>query len=494
MKWFLLIKKYGHSFVIFTILAVMLIKSLFRFSHRDYDYLWYHLPGALIHAGKTTLTPSNYISEILDGFPPLANYIQGVLITLFDRPSASSGLNAIAVLICLSLTKWMFGSRLKLNWYFTAFLAFPLLVMQFYSGYIDLWVGSWLALCFAALTYFIIEKPNMKSLLCLSIGIWAAALSKYQAWPFVGFFVGVAVLIFIHRLVKTSDRNWKAYSLVTVILILGATIWPMRNIYKFNNPTFPVAPPLVGKYFSEGQDTGRSRFKVQIPEHLWSQSAPSLYLLSNLEVTRFTHPDGVFEWKTDMGDIRGYQGAHHRMGGLFFLSVLLTIIYIVWLTYKKRLPIPITVLLLLTACIASVMPQSHELRYWLVVPLSAIFLITLYGFSQNKKTDVFMKISFFLIACYVLPKLHALDFKIKDPRVHAPAAAMEFWKIAAKDPDKVYCKSGLGHQAIYWAGPNFNSFKVLDDNCEKEQQMRKCDFSGLTKLRKEQLKPLFNCR
>ncbi len=494
MKWFLVVKRYGHSFLIFVIFSVMLFKALFRFSHHDYDYLWYHLPGALLHVGKTTLIPSNYISEILAGFPPLANYVQGVLVTIFQRPSASSALNAVGFLTCLALIRWMFQRKINLLWYLTAFLAFPLFVMQFYAGYIDLWVGSWLALCFAALTHMILFKPCQKSLLSLSLGIWIAALSKYQAWPFVGFFIVVAIAIFTYRLIFASDANWKSYLIVAAILITGATIWPLRNIYKFNNPTFPVAPPLVSKYFSEGQDTGRSRFKVQIPKQLWDQSAPALYLLSNLEATRFTHPDGVFEWKVDMGDFRGYKGAHHRMGGLFFLTVLLSVIYLIWLTYRRDIPPALIAMLLATSGIASIMPQSHELRYWLVVPLSAILLMAIFGFSQKRRLDQIAKVCFFLLACYVLPQLHALDFKVKSPEVHAPDAAREFWKLAAKDPDKVYCKSGLGHLAIYWAGPDFNTYKVLDDSCEREGQMRRCDFSGFSDFRAQQLKPLFNCR
>ena len=46
----------------------------------DYDFLAYHLPFALMHVGRTSYRPLPHLMVVYEGFPPLAEWMQGLLV------------------------------------------------------------------------------------------------------------------------------------------------------------------------------------------------------------------------------------------------------------------------------------------------------------------------------------------------------------------------------------------------------------------------------
>lgn len=126
-----------HCLLICTVYLLLFGKALFEFS-TDYDFLDYHLPGALSRFGLTSLIPHWQTQAIYDGFPPLANTMQGFLALICGRISAANSLNSVGLLLCLCGLKVLFGKKLSLRWFLTFCLSIPLVVRHLYSGYIDL--------------------------------------------------------------------------------------------------------------------------------------------------------------------------------------------------------------------------------------------------------------------------------------------------------------------------------------------------------------------
>ena len=111
-----------------------------------------------------------------------------------------------------------------------------------------------------------------------------------------------------------------------------AASWPMRNLPKFGNPTYPLQPPIISKLIKfEGMELGLEERKNQVPQYLWGASNPRMFLESALEFNRLQASQEDFKYSIDQG---GYSGGpstpHHRMGGWSFYVVIGCLIFGVW--------------------------------------------------------------------------------------------------------------------------------------------------------------------
>src|SRR5262245_2309214 len=86
LHWALLAVVYGR----------LAAKAFLQFP-TDWDFLAYHLPGALAAVGLTSYTPEPRLVAVIAGFPPLPRFVEGLLVLVTGRFSAAAALNLFGV-------------------------------------------------------------------------------------------------------------------------------------------------------------------------------------------------------------------------------------------------------------------------------------------------------------------------------------------------------------------------------------------------------------
>src|SRR5262245_63906969 len=115
LHWALLAAAYGR----------LLEKAYLRFP-TDWDFLAYHLPGALGTFGLSSYTPEPRLVAVIAGFPPLPRIVEGLLVLATGRFSAAAALNLVGVAALGAGLAWLYGRALSLRWLLTALLGVPL--------------------------------------------------------------------------------------------------------------------------------------------------------------------------------------------------------------------------------------------------------------------------------------------------------------------------------------------------------------------------------
>src|SRR5262245_2726251 len=282
----------------------------------DWDFLAYHLPGALATYGLTTYTPEPRLLAVIAGFPPLPRIVEGALILVVGRFSAAAALNLIGVGALIVGLVWLHGRRLSLRWLLTALLGVPLVVLHLESGYVDLFTASFLTLALACFSELEREslRPRAGALLLVA-ALGAAPLSKFQAWP-VAAVIGVAALWRFAALAR--EGRWpRATALgLTALLVVSLGAWPVRNLVRFHNPVYPVKFPILPDLFPNSvMDADRGVYNL--PVWLADAPRPVRFLASAAEWNRF-HSGERFYWSLDQGArADNAKSPHHRLGGWF---------------------------------------------------------------------------------------------------------------------------------------------------------------------------------
>ncbi|MGH7292343.1 MAG: hypothetical protein ACREJT_14090, partial [Myxococcota bacterium] len=125
-----------HWLLLAAAYARLTAKAFLQFP-RDWDFLAYHLPGALAAYGLTSYTPEPRLVAVIAGFPPLPRGVAGALVLATGRFSAAGGLNVVAAGALLAGLLWLYGRAFSLRWFLTALLGVPLFVFHLASGYVD---------------------------------------------------------------------------------------------------------------------------------------------------------------------------------------------------------------------------------------------------------------------------------------------------------------------------------------------------------------------
>ena len=449
-----------HWLLLAAIYARLAAKAFLHFP-RDWDFLAYHLPGALAMFGLTSYTPEPRLVAVISGFPPLPRGVAGALVLATGRFSAAGGLNVLATLALVAGLLWLHPRAFSLRWFLTALLGVPLVVFHFASGYVDLFAGCWLALALAALDGLERDAPKPFASAWLFVAALALAmLSKFQAWP-IAALIGAAGLWRFGAL-ERSGRFTRGQALVlAVALVVALGAWPARNTIVYRNPVYPVQFPLAPSLFPNAlveADSG----PFNLPRWLADHSRPVRFAASVAEWNRF-HSGERYYWSLDQGArANPADSPHHRLGGWFPWTVA-------WLALGAVLArraglVPTSSLAALAGSIAliAVLPQGHELRYWLFIPL-ALALWTARGIEGlPAPLRRSLKPALFLGAVFVLLATHPFAIDPRPPQAFAPTAARAFWAAQAAHPRTEPARiCNVNPDGIFWAGPTFSEYRVV---------------------------------
>lgn len=430
----------------------------------DWDFMAYHLPFALMHYGRTSYKPMPHLLQVYQGFPPLAELVQGALILATGRLSAACGIGMVGLAIALVGLRRLRIPGLSLRWYLTALVAVPLVLIHTNTGYIDLWVGAAMTLAFAASERLLAGDLRREAFAWFHLGLAIAMFSKFTAWPFC-FVLGGATIAGLAYRAWCGGASARLVVVNGLVAVLVLAALPVRNVVRFGNPTFPWQPPFVGRQLPGLPQTNDPEFlQRNIPRHLWTSSRPRMLVESMFELSRWRTPEPM-QWRLD----QGFQptSPHFRLGGWFFGTVAGLCLFLPLAAWRDAESRPSHVVLALMVLVLLGVPANVELRYWLFVPMSGLLLVVKALPCLGAATAAAVKGYLLFAAVHVVWMLLQQTPALFTPRFaraeqFIPAEARRYWAThpPAGPDDPWTCVNGKLPMAIFWAGPTLREHRV----------------------------------
>jgi hypothetical protein len=341
-----------------------------------WDVWYYHLPFAARLTGL--VGPGAYVFHAanqsrIEGFPLLAELLQGLCWRLSGRPEAAN----LVAMGSLGLYVGFLRRSLRVPLYlaFLALMAVPLIQIHATAGYVDLPANA----AMAALVLLVIRlyataepapagygaepgsagrSPIVDPWAGLRILALAAVVAnmRFQLHPLVAVTLLAAAPRLLPPLVRARDRR-RLVLLALFVPLVGATF--LKNVAVHHNPYYPMRLALGG-------------LVLPGPELPYSSSPPYLehapralrFLCSILEIGIRPLGDSS-RWTVDQW--APWDSPALRMGGFFGAYVVFHLGLLGWRVARdrsRRARAAGVAFALLTVVVALV-PQSHELRYYL---------------------------------------------------------------------------------------------------------------------------------
>jgi hypothetical protein len=324
-----------------------------------YDSGYYHLPFAARLAGVVpadvfVFHPANRAR--FDGFPLLGELLQGLLWRVTGH-APSTNLVAFA---SVPLFAWFLRKRfaVPLATSVLSLFAIPLVQTHAASTYVDLPSNAALAvlvlLAIHAWTTDASVAPRTLALALLCGAI--AANMKTLAGPLVA----LALLALAVRAATRGGLPARRHLALAAVALPLVFFTPLKNAARHANPFYPIRTSVLGVALP-----GVEAPYASSPTWLKDAPQPVRFACSVLELGVRPMSDPR-RWTVDQwapSDATAY-----RMGGFFGMWVALNLALLAWRAVRetagpaRRAAAGFAVL---TAAV-SVMPQSHELRYYLV--------------------------------------------------------------------------------------------------------------------------------
>ncbi len=344
------------------VLAFVVLVATFTGAVHDvsqaYDSGYYHLPFAARLVG---LLPSDVFAfhaanqARFEGFPLLGELMQGLL-WRFSGHAPATNLVAFA---SVPLFAWFLRRRFGVpaSTAVLALFAVPLVQTHAASTYVDLPANAALAVV-VLLAIQAWTTPGDVTRRTLALALVAGAIAanmKTLAGPLVA--LGLVALGVRAWRASPAGRRHVAQAIVLLPLVFAT---PVKNIARHHNPFYPIKTSVLGVALP-----GIEAPYSSSPRWLASAPQPARFVCSLLEVGARPMSDPR-RWSVDQwmpSDADGY-----RMGGFFGAWVVANVVLLAWRAVKERegpARRAAAGFLVLTA-VVSVMPQSHELRYYLV--------------------------------------------------------------------------------------------------------------------------------
>jgi hypothetical protein len=440
-------------------MAMLALRAALRLETR-WDTFAYHLPFAALRGGlhiPYELTP--YLMECFHGFPPLPEFLQGVLWRLTGSMNATGVVNYLAFALFLFFAWRRLHARL---WAVAALsLTAPMVLIHAASSYVDLFGNSLLAIgvsAFLAMSLFDrwLDAPLLNWGLA---GLAGAAWSKFTTMPAV-------LLVFLCFLGvyawRARDRSFRRLLFRVLLLFCVALLPYVKNIALYGNPTWPGGIPALKGRIPTLTDTGAMR-DSQSPPPLKNLSQSGLFFHSLFEIDHPTSYPDRERWIIDQGNA----WMAYRSGGFWAVGVVTAALAAILLGFlsRPRNGFLVAGSIAVLWCFTSVLPQSHELRYFLFLPLTVAATVGM----LIPRVRAGYPATVLAILCVVLcqfvwiSKVNRSYYRVE--RVGYLQAA-ETWGASAywkeMQPGKTYCAVGFEPIGFMLTGPTLHEFHIVD--------------------------------
>jgi hypothetical protein len=456
--------RFAHASLLGAAFAWLALKAFLEFD-QDWDFLAYHLPGALAAFGLTSYTPEPRLVAVNEGFPPLPRIVQGFLVWATGRHSAASGWNVLGCALAALALAALHGRAIAWRWLATALLGVPLFVLHLTSGYSDLFAGAMLGAAFAALGALEGARPR-RAAVVVAAALAAAMFTRFQAWP-IAAIAGGAALLRLLALARRGRLSRRFAAATALAIALAGAAWPARNLVRFGNPTYPVVFPLAPALFPNARIDADSGW-LNTPHWLHPAPRPVRFLVSVAEGNRLRFGES-YRWSLDQAAaIDPTRSPHTRMGGWFPVTVVALLAGAALAVRAGLVARAALGAFALAVAAVAFLPQGHELRYWLFVPITLAVWTARALPGAPPLARRALATTFVAAAAWVLVATDPFSLDPRPPVALAPKRAIAFWREAARRRDpapRVVC--GEMPRTIFFAGPTFREFRVIA--CDPER-------------------------
>jgi hypothetical protein len=433
---------------------------------RSSDTWWYHLPWA---ARIWNIIPSkSYIFEDVienrfDGFPLLGEFLQGLFWSISQHVQAANLVSFLSLVLYLYFLKVYFQIPLYLS--ALALLAIPLVQIHATSCYVDL-PGNICVSLLIMMTYLLYTQKDFytkRNLFVIFLSAACAANIKPQLIPLVFLilcFIVFKIISLRFRQIQERKRQYKWLLNVGLIICLADLLifaTPIKNIVFYGNPFYPLRIEVAGIVLNHKEQP----YKQDFPDEA---SRPQRWVYSILEIKKANNQ--YYRWSIDQWSS---EPSLNRMGGFFGAYVVFNLFLFGYICYRDRCRETSVAFILVTimSAVASLMPQSHELRYYMYWMISLVSL-NLYlvsrleqstekrKFINNNNMGIVCLLAVTLVlsatrAVYVRPKFYTLEKYIQSN------VKMEILKKIDED-DEVCIVNNRTHPFLYtsYFHPQFN--------------------------------------
>jgi len=446
-------------------LALLAVRAVLRIETR-WDAFAYHIPFAAKRAGLGVPYELPLLMQgRYDGFPPLPEFLQGLLWRVTGSLNATGTINILA----LALFLYYCHRKLKAPFSVVAILALtaPLAIIHAASNYVDLFANAFAAIgvtCLFAMMLF--DRWTERSLLCWGLaGLTAAAWSKSVLLPVAAAGLLCFAAIYVWRIREPRSRQF-------LLLVFGAIVCSSipyaKNLILYHNPIWPVQMPVWSHRFPYTYDSAAAHFD-QTPAPLANLSQPGLFLHSVLEIGHPTEYPDRERWIIDQGNA----WIAYRSGGYWNVAVVTAALaaVLLGLLWRPRKGWALAGALAAMWLFVSVLPQSHELRYYLFLPLTMAAVI---GMLLPQARREYPAVTLVLMALFLgeflwMAKVNHVYYRVE--RVDYRAAA-ERWGMTRwwpqLEPGQTYCAVAFDPSAFFLTGPTMREFHIIDRHARAE--------------------------
>jgi hypothetical protein len=333
----------------------------------SYDSWAYHLPFASIllniGGGKEAFHLCMPMQIRYDGFPKLFEFLQGALWKL------TGSLQSVVLPQMLALAAFVFVLQRRLSispvLSLAAFFMSPLLLIHAVATNNDLFPAILIASGLVIVADVLSEEREIAPTTWLQIAFFfaVASMTKYQATLVVSVAIAIfAITLLVQRRLELKYVPW------FIFLALTVYVQEIHNLLVYHNPFYPVSVQFGGRTVFAGPEVEYSN-KPQYGPHIGIY-----YFLTSITEFDWIKRGVVAFYSFEMGtgDIPRYFGAARTGGfGQAYVMASLSVLIAQFLFWRnldrKQKAIACTTVVALA--VTALMPQSHELRYWLYLPL-----------------------------------------------------------------------------------------------------------------------------
>jgi hypothetical protein len=438
----------------------------------NWDGLVYHIPFAAIRAGiPIPYEISDQVKGFLEGFPPLPEFTQGILWSSTGSINTAGLANYLAFLFFVTYCHLV----LRAPFYLVALISLtaPLVLIHSTVLYVDLFGNALLAIGMGSCMYLYLfpEKAGRAVIVGGLVCLTAAAWSKYQLVPVValGFCLFALLAWRYGGSIRVSRRQLATFMVLAVCV---ASIPYVKNLAVYGNPFWPVKIPVIGDLLPYVRSDLLEDQAAQKPYPLKDLGQFPLFVRSLFEIDVPTTYPNAPRWGIDQWGL-GPASLGFRMGGFWFVGVIayLTSTIAMLFVLGRRKAIVATASIIGVITFVGFLPQAHELRYYMFIPLT---LAAIFGMLFPYVRTAFPKVALVLPIMVLVLFLQMVSenrtyYTIEEKgyvRVAQDWGATALWPEFERG--QVYCAVGFQMMArsILMTGPTMSEYHVVARSVE----------------------------